>query len=50
MDDLDKLPSFDAGEAPRRSTSSLGPLETLGELGHLDLQVLTNLRFGGGNL
>ena len=24
MDDLDKLPSFDAGEAPRRSASSLG--------------------------
>jgi hypothetical protein len=24
MDDVDKLPSFDAGEAPRRSTSSLG--------------------------
>jgi hypothetical protein len=24
MDDLDKVPSFDAGEAPRRSTSSLG--------------------------
>jgi hypothetical protein len=23
MDDVDKLPSFDAGEAPRRSTSSL---------------------------
>jgi hypothetical protein len=25
MDDWDKLPSFDAGEAPRRSTSSLDP-------------------------
>jgi hypothetical protein len=24
MDDWDKVPSFDAGEAPRRSTSSLG--------------------------
>jgi hypothetical protein len=24
MDDLDKLPSFDAGATPRRSTSSLG--------------------------
>jgi hypothetical protein len=24
MDDVDKVPSFDAGEAPRRSTSSLG--------------------------
>jgi hypothetical protein len=24
MDDLDKVPLFDAGEAPRRSTSSLG--------------------------
>jgi hypothetical protein len=24
IDDLDKLPSFEAGEAPRRSTSSLG--------------------------
>jgi hypothetical protein len=23
MDDVDKVPSFDAGEAPRRSTSSL---------------------------
>jgi hypothetical protein len=25
VDDWDKVPSFDAGEAPRRSTSSLGP-------------------------
>ena len=24
VDDWDKVPSFDAGEAPRRSTSSLG--------------------------
>jgi hypothetical protein len=27
MDDVDKLPSFDAGEAPRRSTSSLESLD-----------------------
>jgi hypothetical protein len=26
MDGWDKVPSFDAGEAPRRSTSSLGPM------------------------
>jgi|SRR5580658_460544 hypothetical protein len=26
MDDVDKLPSFDASEAPRRSTSSLGAM------------------------
>ena len=28
MDDWDKVPSFDAGEAPRRSTSSLGAMDT----------------------
>jgi len=29
IDDLDKVPSFDAGEAPRRSTLSLGDLFAL---------------------
>ncbi len=29
MDDWDKVPSFDAGEAPRRSTSSLDPVDGL---------------------
>jgi hypothetical protein len=28
LDDLDKLPSFDAGEDPRRSSSSLGVKES----------------------
>ena len=27
LDDVDQLPSFDAGEAPRRSTSSLDALD-----------------------
>jgi hypothetical protein len=34
MDDVDKVPSFDAGEAPRRSTSSLDDtMERSGKFG-----------------
>jgi hypothetical protein len=44
MDDVDKLPSFDAGEASRRSTSSLGPMIT--RLGNILLCLLVALVVG----
>jgi hypothetical protein len=44
VNDLDKLPSFDAGEAPRRSTSSL---ETVLDTGNALVYRIGYERFGG---
>jgi len=42
IDDLDKLPSFDVGATPRRSTSSLGDMEVTYKF-RVDAALLSNV-------